>query len=96
MQKKKQKTKKTENSKHYFFKKLQKPHLEPSLGPFLSKSFKTKLCPKKPFISILIPCATVNFAKKLEKFHAMTSDNTCKTSFLATFSPKTSRQSGSQ
>ena len=93
MQKKtKNKNKKNKSSKHYFFKKLQKPHLEPILGPFLSKSFKTKLCPKTPFISILIPYATVTLQTKWEKFHAMTFDNTCKTSFLSPFNPKTSRQ----
>ena len=87
---KKQKTKKKTEKFQALF--LQKPHLEPILGRFLSKSFKTKFCPKKPFISILIPYATVTLQKKWEKFHAMTFDNTCKTSFLSPFNPKTSRQ----
>ena len=64
------------------------------LGPFLPKNFKTMLFPTKSLLSILSLHATVTSCQQSEKFHALTFDNTWKTSwpFRAAYGPKTSEK----
>ena len=72
------------SSRHWFFTKLEKPHLRPILCPFWPKNFKTKFF-QKLFCSISILYAVITLYKISQKFHFLTFKRTWKSLFWAHF-----------